>query len=77
MENMKESMEDMKESMEDMQEELSASMEEEMMGKMPIPECFQRDKAYIGYPMNTPEGERYIKNCPNPQHCQVYEAFSM
>ena len=71
MENMQESMEDMQESMEKMQEELSASMEEEMMGKMPIPECFQKDKEYIGYPMNTPEGDRYIKNCPNPQHCQV------
>jgi len=58
-------------SMEDMQEELSASEEEEMMGMMPIPECFEKDKNYIGYPMNTPEGERYIKNCPNPQHCQV------
>merc|ERR1711970_925645 len=58
-------------SMEDMQEELSASEEEEMMGMMPIPECFEKDKNYIGYPMNTPEGERYIKNCPNPQHCQA------
>jgi len=60
------SMEDM-----DMDEELSASEEEEMMGKMPMPECFEKEKVYIGYPMNTPEGKRYITNCPNPQHCQM------
>ena len=63
--------------MEDMEEELSASEEEEMMGKMPMPECFEKEKIYIGYPMNTPEGKRYIANCPNPQHCQVFEIFSI
>jgi len=50
------------------EEELS---EEEIMGMMPMPKCFEMDKAYIGYPMNTSDGDRYIKDCPNPQHCQV------
>merc|ERR1712042_106095 len=45
--------------------------EEEIMGMMPMPKCFEMDKAYIGYPMNTSDGDRYIKDCPNPQHCQV------
>jgi len=49
---------------------------EEEMGKGPLPECFEEDKAYIGYAMNITEnntetGERYVSGCPNPQHCQM------
>ena len=52
--------------------EEESESEEEMMGKGPLPACFETDKAYIGYPMNNPEnGDRYLEGCPNPQHCQV------
>ena len=46
--------------------------EEELMGKGPLPACFETEKTYVGYPMDNPETkERYLKGCPNPQHCQV------
>eukprot|EP00091_Calanus_sinicus_P019900 TRINITY_DN5189_c0_g1_i2.p1 TRINITY_DN5189_c0_g1~~TRINITY_DN5189_c0_g1_i2.p1 ORF type:complete len:187 (-),score=42.38 TRINITY_DN5189_c0_g1_i2:102-662(-) len=57
------------------QVEAQEAEDEESEGEMdmgPLPSCFEKDMAYIGFPMNNSESEdRFFEGCPNSKHCQM------